>query len=131
MDSVWARGMAVYPLPLNCNDWVSPESAQTVEVVRVHSAPLSPVHPPIPDPNVGVALGPAGAAATGAAAAIVPNIAVSTSICTDDGGVPIMITPPTAVAAPSGAGTDMETPGSAVAADTSNTAEETVLISRS
>src|ERR1039458_5322719 len=129
MDSVWARGMAVYPSPLNCSDWVSPVSAQTVEVVRGHAAPVRPAHPPIPEPNVGVAFRPAGAAATGAAAAIVPNIAVSTSICTDDGGVPIMTTPPTAVAAPSGEVTDMELPVSALPAGTSTTAEETVLIS--
>src|ERR1035438_1979955 len=123
MDSVWARGIAVDPLPLNCRLWVFPESAQTVDVVSVPAAPLRPVHPPIPDPNVDVAFRPATTVATTA------NTALSTSICTDAAGVPIMFTRATAVAAPSGEVTDMELPVSAVPAVTSSAPEKTELIS--
>src|ERR1035441_1128783 len=118
MASVWARGVDVYPSPLNCSDAVSPAAAQTVEVVSVPAAPFSPVHPPMPDPNVGVAF-PDDATA---------NTALSTSISTDAGGTPIMSTRAIAVAEPGGEVTDKELPVS-VAAVTSNGSEKIELIS--
>src|ERR1039457_3604323 len=57
------------------------------------------------------------------------NTALSTSICTVAGGVPVMSTRATAVSAASGEVTDMELPVSAVAAVTSNAVEKVELIS--